>query len=174
MRWHGDDMTPRAVEGPSRQGFAVRQAAPGDVEALVEMNAAMALETEGRTLDPDRVAKGVAAVLHCPEKGFYLVAEADRRVVGALMVTFEWSDWRNGTFWWVQSVYVRPVWRRRGVYREMHGHVLSAARSRGDVCGLRLYVRRDNEVAQRTYRSLGMDRADYEMFEAGFIYGDSA
>ena len=142
----------------------VREATMADINTLVEFNAAMALETEGKTLDPRVLSAGVAAVLAEPKRGFYLVAEDDRAVVGCLMITYEWSDWRNGDWWWFQSVYVRPDHRRGGVFRALYAEVERLASARPDVAGLRLYVERDNERAQRTYTSLGMHEDHYRMF----------
>lgn len=136
-------------------------------------NAAMALETEGKTLDVERLRRGVNAVLLDASKGFYLVAERVGEVVGQLLVTFEWSDWRDGTFYWVQSVYVTPSARRTGVYRGLYASVTRRARAAGDVSGVRLYVERHNEVARSTYAALGMSRAAYEMFEVDFILGEA-
>ena len=147
----------------------VRRATQQDLDIVVEFNAAMARETEGRTLDLGRLRKGVAPVLSADDKGFYLVAELAGQVVGQLLITTEWSDWRNAYFWWIQSVYVAPGSRRRGVYRRLHDHVLAEARDRGNVCGLRLYVDKENSVAQRVYASLGMGRARYDMFEIDFV-----
>jgi GNAT superfamily N-acetyltransferase len=137
---------------------------------VVEFNVAMAWETEGKALDPHRVRRGVAAVLEEPgSRGDYYLAELAGRPVGQLLITTEWSDWRNGYFWWIQSVYVHPEHRRRGVYRTLHRHVLSEARRRGDVCGLRLYVDRDNRRAQGVYASLDMRRARYDLWETDFV-----
>ena len=152
-----------------RPGIHVRQAAPGDLETLMEFNAAMAWETEGKALDPARLRAGVAAGLEPDGRGFYLVAEVSGRVVGQLLVTTEWSDWRNGDFWWIQSVYVAPDHRRLGVYRTLHRHVQAEARRRDNVCGLRLYVARDNHVARQVYDSLGMQDAGYYMLEIDFV-----
>ena len=149
--------------------LGVRRATVQDMDVLVEFNAAMALESEGKTLDQRRLRDGVTPLLDGDDRGFYLVAEAEGRVVGQLMVTYEWSDWRNAHFWWIQSVYVASDWRRRGVYRRLHEYVLDQARLRGDVCGVRLYVDRDNHVAQQVYSSLGMDRSHYDMFEIDFV-----
>lgn len=149
--------------------LAVRRAGFADAAIITAHNRAMALETEGLTLDPARVAAGVAAVLADAAKGWYLLAEQDGRVVGQLMVTFEWSDWRNGTFWWIQSVYVAPEARRRGVYRALYAHLLAAARADGGVAGVRLYVHHDNARAAATYAGLGMERAPYEVFEVDFV-----
>lgn len=139
----------------------------------------MALETEGKTLDRERLTRGVSAVLEDPSKGFYLVAERaeareeEQAIVGQLLVTFEWSDWRNGTFYWVQSVYVDPSARRRGVYRALYANVIERARHAEGVSGVRLYVERHNRIAQSTYAALGMSRAAYEMFEVDFVLGES-
>ncbi len=138
--------------------------------AIVSNNAAMALETEGKRLDEERLTRGVRLLLEDRAKGFYLVAETDgAEVIGQLMVTFEWSDWRAGTFWWVQSVYVVPTHRRQGIYRALYERVLEMAREDGGVCGVRLYVERENVRAMETYRALGMARAHYEMFEVDFV-----
>ena len=150
-------------------GIHVRQAAPGDLETLMEFNAAMAWETEGKALDPARLRAGVAAGLEPDGRGFYLVAEVSGRVVGQLLVTTEWSDWRNGDFWWIQSVYVAPGHRRLGVYRTLHSHVQEEARRRDNVCGLRLYVDRDNHVARQVYASLGLHDSRYDMLEIDFV-----
>ena len=154
----------------NRIDITVREAGPGDLDALVRMNMAMAMETENKSLDMETVTRGVGAVFQAHDKGFYLVAEADGRVVGSLLVTYEWSDWRNATFWWIQSVYVLPEWRRRGVYRRMHNWVYDAADSRPDVCGIRLYVDRQNIIAQRTYASLDMVKSHYDLFEIDFVF----
>jgi ribosomal protein S18 acetylase RimI-like enzyme len=112
---------------------------------------------------------GVSAALDDPSKALYFIAEVDGLPAGQLMITYEWSDWRNGVFWWIQSVYVVPEWRRRGVYRKLYAEVQRLARERSGVCGLRLYVERHNELAQGAYERLGMRRAAYEMFEEDFV-----
>ncbi len=149
--------------------LGVRRATLQDMDVLVEFNSALALESEGKTLDRRRLRDGVAPLFDGDDRGYYLVAEAEGRVVGQLLITYEWSDWRNAYFWWIQSVYVASEWRRRGVYRRLHEYVLDEARLRGDVCGVRLYVDRDNHVAQQVYSSLGMDRSHYDMFEVDFV-----
>jgi ribosomal protein S18 acetylase RimI-like enzyme len=160
---------------PTQELLTIRPARPDDLDMLVKFSAAMALETEGRTLDVDRLRRGTAAVLESPSHGFYLVAEIpavaprSQQVVGQLLITYEWSDWRNATFWWIQSVYVDPAWRRRGVYRRMHESVIEQARARRDVCGVRLYVERDNKVAQGTYLEVGLNKASYDVYEDDFI-----
>ena len=140
-----------------------------DRDTVVAMNAAMALETEGVQLDRQRLEAGVQAVLDDPSKGFYLLAERDGRTVGQLMITKEWSDWRNGTFWWIQSVYVLPEHRRTGVYRALYDWVLSRAESLDGVCGVRLYVHHDNAIATTTYTALGMEQSAYHLFEVDFV-----
>lgn len=149
--------------------MTIRDGAIADAPTLAAFNAAMALETESLQLDLDRLLAGVRAVFDDPAKGFYLVAEQEGEVVGQLMVTYEWSDWRNGVFWWVQSVYVVPVARGRGVYRGLYQEMLSRARERGDVCGVRLYVEGGNETAKRIYAKLGMSATVYEMWEEDFV-----
>ena len=143
----------------------VRPAAPSDLNILVEFNSAMALETEGKNLDPDVLQAGVAAVLEDGLKGFYLLVEIRGKPVGQLLVTSEWSDWRNAYFWWIQSVYVVPEHRRRGVYRALDQQVRLQAKLRGNVCGVRLYVDRQNSGAQKVYSSLGMAPSHYDMYE---------
>jgi GNAT superfamily N-acetyltransferase len=151
----------------------VRAARLEDADTIAAFNAAMAWETEGKRLRPEVLGAGVRRLLREPALGFYLVAEAQGEVVGCLMVTTEWSDWRNGRFWWIQSVYVPAAWRRRGVFRALYAQVTRAADSEADVCGVRLYVERENLVAQSTYRNLGMDETDYLLFEelkAGIVW----
>jgi GNAT superfamily N-acetyltransferase len=147
----------------------VRNATIEDLETLVAFNAAMALETEGKELDLQRLRQGVSAVFDDPSRGFYVVAEAGDEIAGQLMITTEWSDWRNGYFWWIQSVYVGPEHRRRGVYRALDSHVRTEAIRDGGVCGLRLYVDRENHVAQSVYSSLDMQLSHYDLFEIDFI-----
>ena len=119
-------------------------------------------------LDRSVLGRGVGAVLEDPGKGSYWVVEREGRVLGGLLVTLEWSDWRNGCFWWIQSVYVVPGYRRRGVFRALYDHVLARAQSDSAVCGLRLYVERDNVVARNTYSELGMVETPYAMYEEEF------
>ena len=145
--------------------ITVRPARAEEADTLAGFNIAMALETEGRRLLPDVVGAGVRRLLAEPALGFYLVAEAAGAVVGSAMVTTEWSDWRNGRFWWIQSVYVRPERRRHGVFRALYAHIREAAAQAPDVCGFRLYVERENAAAQATYRALGMHETDYRIME---------
>ena len=142
----------------------VRSAGDIDIDRIVLFNQALARETEGRELDRRTLREGVEALLAEPARGQYFVAQKSGDVVGQVLVTYEWSDWRNGNIWWVQSVYVSRDHRREGVYRLLHEYVRSLARNQKAV-GLRLYVERDNEAAQRTYDALGMQASDYLLFE---------
>ncbi len=148
--------------------LTVRAAEARDLEFIARGNAAMALETEHRALDDATVRRGVQAAFADAARGHYFVAELDGRVVGQLMITYEWSDWRNGAFWWIQSVYVLPQARRHGVFRALHAHVDGLARRTPGVCGLRLYVEFDNERAQATYRRCGMVDAGYRVMETDY------
>lgn len=143
----------------------VRLATSNDVSSIAEFNCALARETEGKTLVPEVVNAGVRRLLRSPDRGFYLVAERDGETVAMLMVTTEWSDWRNGVFWWIQSVYVHPKSRRQGLYRSLYEHVKNEAEKDVNVRGFRLYVERENFTAQETYRSLGMVETSYKLFE---------
>jgi GNAT superfamily N-acetyltransferase len=143
----------------------IRRALSNDAPIIVEFNQRLAHESEGKTLDAAVLAAGVAAVLADPErKGPYFLAEEGGEVVGQLAVTFEYSDWRNGWFWWIQSVYVRKEARGRGVFRALYDHVAELAR-RESAAGLRLYVERDNRAAQEVYRRAGMAPTAYLLFE---------
>jgi ribosomal protein S18 acetylase RimI-like enzyme len=144
----------------------IRRATPADAPVVVAFNAAIAWETEHKRLDPDVLAAGVRAVFADPARGFYTVAEREGEVVGQMMVTFEWSDWRNGWFWWVQSVYVKEDARRLGVFRELYREIERQAAADPAVIGLRLYVESDNARAQATYRALGMTTTTYGVMEA--------
>ncbi len=145
--------------------WTIRQAGPADAPIIVDYNRRLAAETEGKTLDPAVLAGGVASALDDPErKGPYYLAVEGEAVLGQLQITFEWSDWRNGWFWWIQSVYVRFEDRCRGVFRSLYQHVVDLARRKG-VIGIRLYVERENHAAQRTYGELGMKETTYRMLE---------
>jgi ribosomal protein S18 acetylase RimI-like enzyme len=146
--------------------WMIRQAAPADAPIIVEYNRRLAEETEGKALDLAVLAAGVAAALADPaRKGPYFLAVDGVNVLGQLQLTYEWSDWRNGWFWWFQSVYIRSEDRRRGVFRSLYQHVADLARRDPEVIGLRLYVERENHAAQRTYRELGMEELAYLMLE---------
>ncbi|MDP2469503.1 MAG: GNAT family N-acetyltransferase [Candidatus Palauibacterales bacterium] len=142
----------------------IREADADDVGRIVLFNQAMARETEGRELDRRTLSKGVEALIRDPARGRYFVAVKGEEVVGQVMITTEWSDWRNGQVWWLQSVYVSRRHRREGIYRGLHEHVREAALAE-KVIGIRLYVDRDNLPAQETYRSLGMAESQYLMYE---------
>ncbi|MCB1684662.1 MAG: GNAT family N-acetyltransferase [Pseudomonadales bacterium] len=146
----------------------IRRGDMEDLDDLVRFQVAMAAESEDKGLDPQTLAAGVTHLISRPLEGFYLVAEVDGRAAGSLMVTFEWSDWRNGRFWWIQSVYVDPAFRRRGIYSALHQHVKDAAHADPESCGLRLYVEQENSGAQATYLALGMVQTHYRMFEEEF------
>lgn len=139
-----------------------------DIDTLVSFNQAMARETEAKELDLRVLTAGVENLLENKQYGFYVVAEAvgesSPQAVGSLMVTYEWSDWRNGLFWWIQSVYIKPEFRRQGIYRRLYEFVKELATAQ-DVCGFRLYVEKENQVAQQTYEQLGMSQSHYVMYE---------
>jgi GNAT superfamily N-acetyltransferase len=171
------------VSDPFREAtmtLAIRRATPADAVVVARFNAALAWESEHKRLDPGVLAAGVAAVLADPAKGFYVLAERGGEAVGQSSITFEWSDWRNGWYWWVQSVYVVEAERRGGVFRALFGHLRDAALADPTVIGLRLYVERDNDRAMRTYAAMGMTEEPYNLYglyplpgrEAAFGPGD--
>jgi ribosomal protein S18 acetylase RimI-like enzyme len=145
--------------------LVIRPPSGQDLETIVEFNQRLAWETEGRNLDSAILTRGVRAVLADPHRGRYFLAEYEGQVVGQLMITLEWSDWRDGWLWWIQSVYVRAEARQRGVFRTLFAHVVAEAKRQGDVAGLRLYVENHNTVAQATYHKLGMSDAGYRVLE---------
>lgn len=147
----------------------IRLARLSDAATLVLFNLRMAEETEGARLNSDILTSGVQAVLEDPARGFYLVAEVDGKAVGSLMVTTEWSDWRNGVFWWIQSVYVEPELRKRGVFRALYAEVRARAVNAGGVCGCRLYVEKHNAAAQEVYGRQGFIETHYKMLEDLFL-----
>lgn len=143
----------------------IRPAVEADAPTIVEFNKRLAWETEHIQLDDARITPGVAKVFSDPSKGFYLVADDGGRVVGQLMITFEWSDWRDGWMWWIQSVYVHADARRLGVFRSLFEQVERIAREQGDVAGIRLYVERENERGQHTYCNMGMDEIPFNLYQ---------
>lgn len=143
----------------------IRRAGPADAEVVAEFNYRLAAESEGKHLDRAALAAGVRAVLGDPAKGWYFLVEQDGQILGQLMLTFEWSDWRNGWFWWIQSVYVRADARRQGIFRSLYQHVLDLGKKQDDVIGIRLYVEKDNIAAQKTYTDLGMIAPGYFVLE---------
>jgi ribosomal protein S18 acetylase RimI-like enzyme len=155
----------------------IRPACQDDVETIVMFNAAMALETEGRRLDLATLRKGTLAFLGSPGYGFYIVAELPEdntyKPAGQLMITYEWSDWRNGAFWWLQSVYVAPDRRGLGVFRTMYDHILVRAKAEPRVCGIRLYVERENRRAQTVYQRVGLNPSAYTVYEQDFVLAPS-
>jgi GNAT superfamily N-acetyltransferase len=142
----------------------VRRARIDDVNDIVRFNMEMAYETEGIMLSSEKLADGVKAVFDDNKKGFYIIAECDGKVVGQAMITYEWSDWRNAIFWWIQSVYVIPEYRKVGVFKAIFAEIKSMAES-SNVCGLRLYVERNNKVAKSVYLRMGMEESHYDFFE---------
>jgi GNAT superfamily N-acetyltransferase len=152
-------------------GTIIRPATHADAAIIADFNAAMALETEHKHLDPATLRAGVERAIQQPEAARYFLAEIGGQVAGQLMITFEWSDWRNANFWWIQSVYVHPDSRARGVFKALYQHVEQLARQ-AKACGLRLYVERDNANAQEVYRRLGMENAGYFVFETDWTRGD--
>jgi ribosomal protein S18 acetylase RimI-like enzyme len=145
--------------------LSIRAATAADLDVLTEFALAMAHETEDLALDAATLRAGVAGLLADPARGRSFVLEVDGEAVASLMLTTEWSEWRNGFFWWIQSVYVRPSQRGRGHYRRLHEHVRALAAREPEVCGLRLYVERENTGAQATYHALGMRETHYLLFE---------
>ncbi len=143
----------------------IRDATPADLAFIASANAAMALESEGLTLDPALLLPGVRAVIDEPSLGRYYLAEVDGQPVGQLMTTYEWSDWRNGLFLWIQSVYVLPGHRRSGVFHSLFRHLEAQARADPKICGVRLYVDRGNARAQEVYARLGLHRSNYTVME---------
>jgi GNAT superfamily N-acetyltransferase len=139
------------------------------VDVLVRFNQAMALETEQKTLDATRLREGIGGVFTQPRRGFYLVAEHAEQVLGALLITYEWSDWRCGDWWWIQSVYVVPEARSAGIFSQLYREAERRARESRGVVGLRLYVERDNRRAQGVYSHLGMTETAYRMYEKPFV-----
>lgn len=148
--------------------FIIRPGTIDDLSTIVDYNNAIAIETEHRELDRTTLTKGVEALLKDPSKGRYFVAVEGEEIIGQTMYTYEWSDWRNGMFWWIQSVYVRPDKRGAGVFSALYRHIQQLAKQEGGVCGLRLYAEEDNTRAQRTYEKLGMVKTGYRVFETVF------
>lgn len=143
----------------------IRMAKLSDAPDLVLHNCAMASETENLELPRETVHSGVLAVLNSPEKGFYILAEREGTTAGSLMITPEWSDWRNAPIWWIQSVYVRPAFRKQGIYQQMYRYIREMAAASG-VPVIRLYVEKENQNAQAVYEKLGMHLSHYQLYEA--------
>ena len=151
----------------------LRKALHEDVDTIARFNVAMALETENKILDPETLRSGVSAMQADSNLGFYLVALKNDKIVGCLGVTFEWSDWRDGLFWWIQSVFVDPDHRGCGVFSALYGETERLAKQTPGIIGLRLYAERDNARAIRTYHRLGMSTTDYRLLEVDFRAGES-
>jgi ribosomal protein S18 acetylase RimI-like enzyme len=145
--------------------ITIRPPTVADAPIIADFNARLAWESEDKKLDPPTALKGVQAQLADPAKGWYFLACDGSDVVGQLAITFEWSDWTCGWFWWIQSVYVRADARGRGVFRSLYHYVVNRAKSEGGVTAIRLYVERDNEKGQATYRAMGMEKTSYEVYE---------
>ena len=143
----------------------IRKASTKDTSSIVEFQLAMALETEQLQLDEPTVISGVAAVFDDPSKGIYYVAETEGHVVGSLLTTFEWSDWRNGTVLWIQSVYVRPEFRKRSIFSRLYKYIQEKVASNPDLRGIRLYADKTNTAAHGVYEHLGMTAEHYQMYE---------
>jgi len=146
----------------------IRDATLDDSALIAELNSKLAHETEGRRLDPGLIGPGVTALLADSSKGRYWIATIDGKIAGQIMVTYEWSDWRNGMLWWIQSVYVTAKFRRAGVFSALYQHVLSLAKNDDEACGLRLYVKENNKQALDTYHRLQMQEPGYIVMESVF------
>jgi ribosomal protein S18 acetylase RimI-like enzyme len=154
------------MAGPLRnQKMDIRPATLQDAKVIAEYNIALARESEGLVLDSAVVRSGVEAVLRDRSKGIYFCAVFEGNVIGQIMITYEWSEWRNGVFWWLQSVYVHAEHRSRGVFKSLLTHAVQEAAEAKQVCGFRLYVETHNENAQRAYQKLGFKNAGYHVFE---------
>lgn len=147
------------------QEINIRKATEADIDAIVTFNIAMALETEELHLNEAMLSAGVKAVFQDEKKGFYFVAEVDGITRGCLMITYEWSDWRNGLFWWLQSVYIEKDFRRKGLFKSLFEKTQALIQDIDEVVGIRLYVEKDNTRAQETYLNLGMKKTNYYLFE---------
>jgi GNAT superfamily N-acetyltransferase len=145
--------------------LTLRRAIPSDAPTITEFNRLLALESEQTVLDPATLAAGVAAGLADANKGLYFVAEENGQLLGQLMITREWSDWRNGWIWWIQSVYVRGDARKRGIFRALYEHIHGAAVADRHVIGIRLYVKKENHAAQQVYTRMGMEWSGYLVYE---------
>ena len=143
----------------------IRQGTKEDIPFIVEFNKAMALETETKVLNNHTLTQGVTGLLNNPNNGFYLIAEKNDIPRGQLMITKEWSDWRNGIFWWIQSVYIPPNHRKEGIYKTLHKEVRRLANLEGNICGIRLYVDQENKNAKKVYIAMGMIETDYQLYE---------
>ena len=153
------------MDEPLKIPIEVRLAEPQDAATIADFTRNIAWETENIQLTPETVSDGVQAVFDDPGLGFYVVATNSGNIIGCLMVTYEWSDWRNGVQWWLQSVYVKSEFRRKGVFKQLWSFTINLASGNPEVCGMRLYVEKDNKLAQATYRSIGMQATNYLVYE---------
>ncbi|HEV3004213.1 MAG TPA: GNAT family N-acetyltransferase [Pirellulales bacterium] len=169
-----ENQQPRTTDHGQPTGIQIRDATPADAQTITEFNRLLALESEHKRLDPEVLARGVRLALTRPELCRYFLAEVEGRIVGQTMLTYEWSDWRAGVFWWIQSVYVVPGSRGRSVFRALFQHIETLAKSTPEVCGLRLYVEQHNAPAIATYGRLGMTPSGHWLYEldwSGAIHG---
>ncbi|HPT13339.1 MAG TPA: GNAT family N-acetyltransferase [Bacteroidales bacterium] len=143
----------------------IRKASHADIETIAQFQAEMAMETESLTLNPAILRQGVKAVLDDESKGTYYVFEVDNRIISSLLITYEWSDWRNSTVYWLQSVYVLKEFRRRGIFSHLYEFVKDLAVNDNGVAGIRLYVDKTNLKAQKAYENAGMNGSHYTTFE---------
>lgn len=150
----------------------IRRGEAGDLDTIIDLNTAMAVEMESKVVLSTRLKNGVSAVLDSRDRGFYVLANSGGPVVGVLHVIPEWNPWRNSYFWKVENVFVSREWRRKGVYRAMHDYVVGAARAEADVCGIRLFAVESNVGARRTYEGVGMTQEPCRLFEIDFVFGD--
>jgi GNAT superfamily N-acetyltransferase len=149
--------------------ITIRRATRADIATLARFNLGLAWETEHKRLDLDILTRGITAVFDNDRRGFYLVAERDGEIVGGLLITYEWSDWRCGDWWWIQSVFVSEDARRSGVFRALYAAIEAQSRATPGAIGLRLYVEWENERAQRTYESLGMEKEHYHLYAKPYM-----
>ena len=145
--------------------LVIRPATPDDAEKIAAYNVALARESEGRPLNRRTVLTGVRALLAEPNYGFYIVADTGKKIVGMLLITFEWSDWLNQMWWWLQSVYVEPKARRLGVFTRLHSYIIERAQAEGTVAGIRLYAEKGNKTALKTYAGIGLQKTSYCFLE---------
>lgn len=150
------------------KNIIIRNATLENIEIIIDFNLNLAAETENKSLNKQILAEGVRNILLDRNKGFYVLAILDNKIVGQLMITYEWSDWRNSYFWWIQSVYVLPQFRKSGIFKLLFKYIKDLAIEQNNVCGLRLYTDKDNINAMNAYKNLGMHQSNYLLFELEF------
>ncbi len=160
--WGWIDMT---LARPTQEVIHFRPAKEEDAQTIVRFQQQMAHETEGISLDQATVSAGVQAVFEDPQKGIYYVTEVEQRVIASLLITYEWSEWRNGTVWWIQSVYVEKEFRGSGIFSQLYAYIQSLAENDTEVRGIRLYVDNTNTAAQQVYSRIGMNGDHYKVYE---------